>query len=282
MGDAGSHWSGEENRVTARAYVELLCAELQDQRLVKAELNRRVQQATGRSKGAVEFKFQNISAVLQDLTHPWVEGYKPATNYQDSLRDAVLDAVNTDVIRLAFESITRSDPDLDRLKTLSVVDPPSVLPKLNDPVTRRAVKVDFVRLDAENRERGAAGERLVLEHERSRLRTQGLPDLAERVEHVSQTQGDGLGFDVMSFRADGTERYLEVKTTSRGATWPMLISRNEVAFSSEVGEQFELVRVFDFAKQNPGCYSVPGDVNESCFLQPATFEALPRWHNDQN
>ena len=32
----------------------------------------------------------NVSAVLRDLNHPFVNGYKPAVNYQDSLTEAVL------------------------------------------------------------------------------------------------------------------------------------------------------------------------------------------------
>ena len=32
----------------------------------------------------------DVSAVLRDLNHPFVNGYKPAVNYQDSLTDAVL------------------------------------------------------------------------------------------------------------------------------------------------------------------------------------------------
>jgi len=38
----------------------------------------------------------------------------------------------------------------------------------------------------------------------------GQPILADKVDHVSQSNGDGLGFDVLSYEADGKERFIEV------------------------------------------------------------------------
>jgi hypothetical protein len=42
-----------------------------------------------RSDGSVEFKHQNISAVLKGLGEDWIPGYKPAFNFQTTLVDAV-------------------------------------------------------------------------------------------------------------------------------------------------------------------------------------------------
>ena len=44
----------------------------------------------------------------------------------------------------------------------------------------------------------------------------GRPDLAEKVIHVSQIEGDGAGYDIKSFHEDGTVKYIEVKTTRGG------------------------------------------------------------------
>ena len=64
--------------------------------------------------------------------------------------------------------------------------------------------------------------------------------LANRVEHVSQTKGDGLGYDVLSFDASAKERFIEVKTTSFGKETPFFISRNEVEFSRANDAHFQL------------------------------------------
>lgn len=42
-----------------------------------------------RSEGSVEFKHENISAVLAHLHYPYIDGYKPRANYQGLLMEAV-------------------------------------------------------------------------------------------------------------------------------------------------------------------------------------------------
>ncbi len=40
------------------------------------------------------------------------------------------------------------------------------------------------------------------------------------IEHVSRTQGDGPGYDIVLFETDGRERMIEVKTTAFDAMTP--------------------------------------------------------------
>ncbi len=82
---------------------------------------------------------------------------------------------------------------------------------------RRPVRVDYLALEARNQSLGKAGEELVLRVEMDRLRREGASRLADRIEHVSHTRGDGLGYDVLSFESTGRERLIEVKT--RRSTW---------------------------------------------------------------
>src|ERR1039457_2147954 len=57
----------------------------------KAERNRELRERLGgRSSGFVEFKHENISAVLQAWNLPFVRGYKPASNYQRLLEEVTL------------------------------------------------------------------------------------------------------------------------------------------------------------------------------------------------
>ena len=58
----------------------------------------------------------------------------------------------------------------------------------------------------------------MLRFEHERLRRAGKKALAERVEHVAQTKGDHLGYDILSFEVTGQERLIEVKTTRFGAS----------------------------------------------------------------
>ena len=53
-------------------------------------------------------------------------------------------------------------------------------------------------------------------------------DLADSLEHVSITQGDGNGYDIKSFNEDGTVRFIEIKTTKQGIDSEFFMSHNEI------------------------------------------------------
>jgi hypothetical protein len=102
--------------------------------------------------------------------------------------------------------------------------------------------------------------------ERRRLLLAGRDDLAKKVEWVTQTAGDGLGFDVLSFdAADDSEKLVEVKTTGLGKFFPFYVTANEVRCSEDQPEKFHLFRVFDFA-QSPRVYVLSGSLARACRL----------------
>jgi hypothetical protein len=105
---------------------------------------------------------------------------------------------------------------------------------------------DYAILDAANRKLGSAGERLVIEHEKRVLLAAGRPDLAAQVRHVAELEGDGAGYDVLSFNSDGEKKFIEVKTTRGDASADFYVSRNELAFSESHCENYVLYRVFNY------------------------------------
>ena len=100
----------------------------------------------------------------------------------------------------------------------------------------------------------------------------GQRQLSERVEQVSRTRGDGLGYDVLSFDESGKERFIEVKTTAFGKETPFYVSRNEVAFSECESAQFHLYRLFEFRKE-PKLFDLLGVITEHCMLDPVSYIA---------
>ncbi len=82
-------WSTDENRFIVQVYFDMLDKEQSGEPYRKVDYNRTVQQFTGRSRGSVEFKFQNISSWLEDMDMPWITGYKPLANRQQSLKTAI-------------------------------------------------------------------------------------------------------------------------------------------------------------------------------------------------
>jgi hypothetical protein len=228
-------------------------------------------------------KHQNISAVLRDMGHFWIPGYKPRSNYQGILADAVV-------------AWTDSNPDLDRYAlaaaeapaatpehfdfSLFEVNSPSVRPGIVAGVqemqasygeqTRIAQKRDYAAREARNSSLGVAGEELVVKFEQHRLARKGLSELAEKVEHVSKVQGDGLGFDVLSFDENGAERFIEVKTTTFAKETPFFASAGELRFARKNANRFYLYRLFDFRKM-PKCYTLSGAIESHCVLDPISY-----------
>ena len=78
---------------------------------------------------------------------------------------------------------------------------------------------------------GSVGEEIVVEHDRKLLADTGHEELSERVRHVAKLEGDGAGYDVLSFDLDGNEKHLEAKTTTGPSCTPFYMTRNELEFS---------------------------------------------------
>ena len=64
-------------------YLDMLALERSGKPYTKREHNRVLRRRLpGRSHGSVEFKHQNISAVLAGMGLPYIDGYKPRGNVQ--------------------------------------------------------------------------------------------------------------------------------------------------------------------------------------------------------
>jgi hypothetical protein len=89
-GGRGEAWSEGEVTLIVADYLEMLRAEVEGRRYVKADHWRALgPQLNSRTKGAIEQKHMNISAILQELGYPFIAGYKPLRNYQRLLREKV-------------------------------------------------------------------------------------------------------------------------------------------------------------------------------------------------
>lgn len=141
-----------------------------------------------------------------------------------------------------------------------LVYPPS---RERPPVLRPTI--NYLELEARNASLGRAGEEFVLRFERARLVAAGRESLADRVEHVAATQGDGAGFDVRSFEHDGSDRLIEVKATAYGKHTPVFLSRHELRVSQERARAYHLYRLFRFRK-DPWLYGLQGALDQTCRL----------------
>jgi hypothetical protein len=81
-------WTDDEIAVAIETYFLMLSMEIEGVAYTKASIRRSaLELLPRRSKGSVEFKWQNISAILDESGNPWIVGYKPASNYQERLKE---------------------------------------------------------------------------------------------------------------------------------------------------------------------------------------------------
>lgn len=271
-------WSLAEVRVAVADYKRMLVQELSGQKYNKTHHRRALQKLLdGRSDGSIERKHQNISAILLELECPYIIGYKPLGNYQALLFEVVVEVLVNDPI---FDKAAQHASDqpavvpmgVDFNSWLEPVPQRSLISETAAPPTFRASKRDYVAREARNRALGLAGEELVLSYEQQRLERSGFGALAGKVEHVSVKQGDGVGYDILSFETDGRERFIEVKTTAFAKATPFYVSRNEVEFSKMTSERYHLYRLFEF-RTKPRMFHLNGDMRNHLRLDPVTYLA---------
>ncbi len=113
---------------------------------------------------------------------------------------------------------------------------------------RLVKKYDPALRDARARALGEAGEEYLFQAEQNRLSEVGRDDLAGKVRWVAKEDGDGAGYDILSFSKRGEERWLEVKTTNGPDTTPFWITANERRVSEERADVFRLTRLYNFSR----------------------------------
>ena len=279
------NWTRLEVEGVVTDYLDMHTKELTEQLYNKSAHRRNLQKLLdNRSDGSVERKHQNISAVLIKLGLPSIKGYKPNFHYQRLLYDVVRERVEADQLlheaALHWVEKTPPPPRLDNILDILVAPPTKTDgifgARISEPGEIPYGKVDYIEKEARNQSLGRAGELLVLDYERARLSQLGEHRLAQKIEHVAETIGDSVGFDVRSFDVGGKERLIEVKTTKSRIETPFFVSRNQLETSQGVGQQYHLYRLFEFDKKT-GMFNLAGALDKVCRLTPTTFlgETMP-------
>lgn len=276
MNKAGKAWSNDEIEVIVADYLEMLGTELAGGKFNKAERNRALQRKIGRSKGSIEYKHQNVSAVMERLGLPRILGYKPAKNFQGMLYEIVDDQLLNGELaeKLANQTNDANVPE----QGLFYQDPPQKQPEQEpiDRVARRIIRFfDPATRDARARKLGEAGERFLYVAEQNRLSSAGRDDLAGKVRWVSKEDGDGAGYDILSYTRNGDRRLLEVKTTNGPATTPFWISRNELDVSEENSDVYRIARLYQFSRM-PEAYKLKPPLADHLHLRAAEYFATFR------
>jgi hypothetical protein len=268
----GHNWSDAELDLIVADYLDMLRSEIAGKPFVKLHRAKALMELTGRSHRSVEFKHMNISAVLRELSFPTIKGYRPMPNIQNAIFDAIERALpqhNWLLTTGVGSTASVREPIVlfeEEAPSLAVTKP------AQEGMKRLIRKFDPVKRDAANRTLGLAGEEMALENEKRRLTEAGRKDLAKQVFWTAQEEGDGAGYDILSFEPDGRKRLLEVKTTNGSQRTPFFLSRNEEALSREKPEAFQIFRIYDFARK-PSAFRIDPPLSEHVRLETDTFRA---------
>ncbi len=132
-------------------------------------------------------------------------------------------------------SLSQSPPQSQTLpKVTRIPVPPAPIPKPPPPPKpdvrfRVAKKIDWGAVAEANRKTGLTGQAVVVELEKQYLEDIGMNDLADKVVDVTRTQGDGLGYDVLSFFEDGRQKIHRGQIDNHAAEPNLLSERVGIA-----------------------------------------------------
>lgn len=119
-----------------------------------------------------------------------------------------------------------------------------------DEIPKRSFSFNGVEIDWEHQNNefadiGKMGEELVIEYEIRKLKEAGKDIYIKEVKKVL----DGKGYDIISRNTDGTEKRIEVKTTTGNCETPFPISLPEIIYSEINSSSYSLYRVFNLNRK---------------------------------
>lgn len=158
-------------------------------------------------------------------------------NITGGLKFPDISSVNPEVVDMEIETDVH-----DEVKKAKLVSAPS--------------KIDFELRDSNNRLSGDFAEKIVIKYEKNEL-GKILPSKVDDIEQVSLTD-DSLGYDILSFNEDGSDKHIEVKAVRNKPTltFRFYISENEVLIAKQ-DPNYNLYIVFDYLSEKPYIYKMP-------------------------
>lgn len=99
--------------------------------------------------------------------------------------------------------------------------------------------------------------------------------MRQRLPERGLARCDGAGYDIKSYNEDGSNKFIEVKTTQGGIRTGFYITPNELAFAELHISSFILARVFDFdLQQASGNYfELDANLEDYVSFTPVNFKA---------
>lgn len=126
---------------------------------------------------------------------------------------------------------------------------------------------------------GQAGEEFVYHREIEKVKIFSPSDI-DKVMHLSEQQGDGFGYDILSLNEKGEAVYIEVKTTIGNVDAPFYMSENERSFFEDnIDNNAYIYRVFNFNQSDShGDIKIISakDLFENYNFDPISYAVTPK------
>lgn len=139
---------------------------------------------------------------------------------------------------------------------------------------RKSKKINYSQKSKKFKRIGDRGEQIVVQLEREYLMRNGRPDLAKKVNHISK-KDDTVGYDILSFELDETEKQIEVKSTLKPIGFSqMFLSSNELEVATNKSN-YNFYIVYDVGKLNPKIWKIKTDSlleNENIEMKPILYK----------
>lgn len=109
-----SHWTDDEFEAAVRAYLWMLAQEQNGKAYKKSDMNEALRNGplSARTKASIEYRMQNISAVLEELSLPWLKGYIPAKNVGETGKEKIKEFLAKHQVYAPEDYAPTDDPDV--------------------------------------------------------------------------------------------------------------------------------------------------------------------------
>lgn len=173
--------------------------------------------------------------------------------------------------------------DISNTTSIQMIEFPDTTFKKNSQKNKKMPTVklyNFENINKRKAKNGLKAEELVVEFEKLRLAKLGYSNLVDKIEWVSKTKGDGLGYDILSYDViddDIVPIYIEVKGTTLNENAPFDITRNELEVASLHGENYKIYRISSLGESMAKCFILNGrEMFEKLEFEPMTFKAFKK------
>lgn len=139
---------------------------------------------------------------------------------------------------------------------------------------RKSKKIDHSRQSKKFKRIGDRGEQIVVQLERKYLIDNGRPDLAKKVNHIAKTD-DTVGYDILSYELDETEKFIEVKSTLKPIGFSQIFLTSNELEVAKSKSNYNFFIVYNVGKLNPKIWKIKTKGllnNQNIALKPILYK----------